>query len=168
MALPDCVLGVRVSFRDVTQSCAVGAEEHAAVLCWDTVSLPRIVVLFHQPVICQHVRRRSSVALFLFVLHCQAHLSLPLSLSLSPPLSIPLGLPGRIPIGRCLSAALSCLHNPSPPFLALATNGIAVAVMHRAALATNRSIPHPSLLLPEAAVQRDHVRERSKENRRKE
>lgn len=141
----------------LTQSYIVSAKEHpAVVLCLDTVFLPRIVVRFHQSVIRQHVREGSSVALFLFVLHRQAYLSLPLSLSLSPPFSIPLGLPSRPLIGCLLSAALSCLHNLSPPFLALTTNSIAVAVMRRAALATNRSIP-PVPLLFEAAVQRDHV-----------
>lgn len=110
----------------LTRPYAVSAKEPTAVvLCSDTVSLPRIVVRFHQSAICQHVRRGSSVALFLFVLHCQAYLSLPLSLSLSPLFSIPVGLPGQGLIGCFLSAVLSCLHNPSPSFLALTANGIA-------------------------------------------
>lgn len=93
---PDCILSASVSFRDVgwcwrSHALFVLKNIQLLFLCLDTVS--PIVVRFHQSAICQHVRRGSSVALFLFVLHCRAYLSLPLSLSLSPPFSIPPGLP---------------------------------------------------------------------------
>lgn len=129
----------------LTQSYAISSREHTAVLFCVWTPCPSLVLLSafaNQRFVS--MLGKGLVSPF-FSLSCTVEpVSLPLPLSLSPPFSIPSGLPARILIGCLLSAVLGCLHNPGPSLSGCDFQWHGrVTVMHRAALANDKSPPAP-------------------------